>query len=313
MSKFLKVIVNLFLICAILVGAAILVPPLMGISTTVIDSSSMDTNLPVGSVTYAKDADVTEIEIGDKVLSERDAKIYVYEVEEANAASGKFIVRNTRNTSGQTEEITLRNIVPQVVVTVPFIGYVMMAMHSVEGLIIIGLVVLFIIILFILSELWKKPDEDEDEDEEENEAEGEDERAEAAFGKGAANQVPKKETVVSDDVMSEEEALALAREELARAVAESRGREAASQNAVEQDASGIDHARKASQTQEVVSMEEAEPAKEEPEVTDSNTFIPVARLSAAELLKKAEASSEEPVVTKDETSGVTILDYSDII
>lgn len=310
MSKFLKVIVNLFLICAILVGAAILVPPLMGVSTTVIDSSSMDTNLPVGSVTYAKDVDVTDLAIGDKVLSESDAKIYVYEVEETNAGSGKFIVRDTRNTSGQAEEITLRNIVHQVVVTVPFIGYVMMAMHSVEGLIIIGLIVLFIIILFILSELWKKPEGDEDE--EDDEADGEDAKAGTSFDMGSVNQVPEKRTVVSN-AMSEEAALALAKEELARAVVESQERETVLQNAAEQVLFGTENAVGVAQTQEVVFMEEEEPAKEESEMTDSNTFVPVARLSAAELLKRAEAASEEPIVIKDETSGVTILDYSHII
>ena len=310
MSKFLKVIVNLFLICAILVGAAILVPPLMGVSTTVIDSSSMDTNLPVGSVTYAKDVDVTDLAIGDKVLSESDAKIYVYEVEETNAGSGKFIVRDTRNTSGQAEEITLRNIVHQVVVTVPFIGYVMMAMHSVEGLIIIGLIVLFIIILFILSELWKKPEGDEDE--EDDEADGEDAKAGTSFDMGSVNQVSEKRTVVSN-AMSEEAALALAKEELARAVVESQERETVLQNAAEQVLFGTENAVGVAQTQEVVFMEEEEPAKEESEMTDSNTFVPVARLSAAELLKRAEAASEEPIVIKDETSGVTILDYSHII
>ena len=51
MSKFLKFIVNLFLTLAILTAVAILVPPLLGINTTIVDSAGMDTNLPLGSVT----------------------------------------------------------------------------------------------------------------------------------------------------------------------------------------------------------------------------------------------------------------------
>ena len=55
MSKFLKFIVNLFLTLAIIVTAGIIVPPLLGVNTTIVDTASMDTNLPLGSVTYSRD------------------------------------------------------------------------------------------------------------------------------------------------------------------------------------------------------------------------------------------------------------------
>lgn len=307
MSKFLKVIVNLFLVCAILVGAAILVPPLMGISTTVIDSSSMDTNLPVGSVTYARDVDVTDIATGDKLIYESDARTYVYVVEEADAGSGRFLVQDTRNASGQPEEITLRNVASEVVITVPFIGYVMMAMHSMEGLIIIGLVVLFIIILFILSELWKKPEEDEDADEESAE--------ETVEIIAPANEQPYSPETPVADTMSEEEAMALAREELVRAVTASQIGESETAEEVSrpnQESEPVEEpSLEPEQIQEeILSREEVE---EEIPKEDLNTFIPVPRLTAEELLKKAEASGEQPNVVRDEKLGVTILDYSNLI
>ena len=42
MSKFLKFIVNTFLVVAILTAAAILVPPLLGVNTTIVDTAGMD-------------------------------------------------------------------------------------------------------------------------------------------------------------------------------------------------------------------------------------------------------------------------------
>jgi len=42
------------------------------------------------------------------------------------------------------------------VVTIPFIGYLMAATKSIEGLIVLGLTVLFLIILYVIAELWKK-------------------------------------------------------------------------------------------------------------------------------------------------------------
>ena len=175
MSKFLKFIVNIFLIAAILVAVAILVPPLMGVSTTIVDTPAMKTNLPLGSVTYSKKVDVSTLEVGDEVLKDSGAATYAYILKTVDPNSGKFNAVSAADPNGQEEEIILRNMVPKVVVEVPFIGYIVMAMQSLEGRLIIGLVVALVIILFALSELWK-PSVDEDEIDEDEEAEEEPER-----------------------------------------------------------------------------------------------------------------------------------------
>ncbi|MDO5701772.1 MAG: hypothetical protein Q4G47_00260 [Lachnospiraceae bacterium] len=167
MSKFLKLIVNLFLLGAILVAVAILVPPLAGIKTTIVDTTAMNTNLPLGSVTYSKDIDVFDVKAGDEILKENDASTYAYIIKETDAANGRFKAVSVADPNGPEEEIILRNTVPKVSVMIPFIGYVLIAMHSVEGIVIIILTVILVIILFILSELWKVRSDDEEEEEEE--------------------------------------------------------------------------------------------------------------------------------------------------
>ena len=163
MSKFLKFIVNLFLTLAILTAVAILVPPFLGINTTIVDSAGMDTNLPLGSVTYSVDVPVTRLKTGDEILKENGSSTYAYIIEEGDAATGKFKVSSAVDRESLSE-ITLRNTVSLVKVCIPYIGYVVVAMQTVEGIIIIVLVVLFIIILFVLSELWKSRDDDDDDD-----------------------------------------------------------------------------------------------------------------------------------------------------
>ena len=165
MSKFLKFIVNLFLICAILVAAAIIVPPLVGVGTTIVDTQLMDTNLPMGSVTYSKDVYVTELKEGDRILDENDVSAYVYTVRAIDTSNGSVTVADTFDASAAEKEIQILNSESKVILTVPYIGYVVYAMHSIEGIIILALAVLLIIILFILSELWRRDDDDEDEDE----------------------------------------------------------------------------------------------------------------------------------------------------
>jgi hypothetical protein len=174
MSKILKFIVNLFLIGAILVAVAILVPPLAGITTTVVDTASMNTNLPLGSITYSTDIDVYDIQPGDEILKENDTSTYAYVIREADPASGTFKAVSATDPDGAEENVMLRNTVSKVAVVVPYIGYILIAMHSIEGIIIVVLVVVLMIILFILSELWKARPEDEEDDEENGEGREED-------------------------------------------------------------------------------------------------------------------------------------------
>lgn len=165
MSKFLKFIVNLFLTLAIIVTAGIIVPPLLGVNTTIVDTAGMDTNLALGSVTYSRDKAVLNLEQGDEILKESGSSTYAYIIQEGDATSGEFKVVSATEPDASPETIILRNTVSEVVLTVPYIGFVVVAMQSLEGRIIIALVILFIIILFILSELWKKKDDEEDEEE----------------------------------------------------------------------------------------------------------------------------------------------------
>ena len=314
MSKLLKVIVNLFLVFAILVAGAILVPPILGVSTTMIDSASMDTNLPVGSITYSQNVPVSSIVSGDKILVEKDKSVYVYVVESADAVTGKFTVSDETSHQTETQEHTLRNEALKVVVTVPLIGYLMVAMHSVEGLIIIGLVVLFVIILFILSELWKKTD---DEDEEEGEAE-EEKATEEGNAVAAAEEVaeaPEAEPTATGNTeekldVSVEAVEELTSDELAQAITETMEGAESAEEEPEAEAFG----EELEQEEEPVQEEMEEVVEEElPEEEELTTFAKVPRPTLDEIIVKAETAGDRPNIISYETFGITVVDYSDCI
>ena len=54
MSKFLKIIVNIVLVCALLSAAALLVPSLLGVEMNIIENDRVETNLSVGTVVYGQ-------------------------------------------------------------------------------------------------------------------------------------------------------------------------------------------------------------------------------------------------------------------
>lgn len=390
MSKFLKAIVNIVLLVAILSAGALLIPPLLGVTTKVSDGTG-NTNLSRGSVTYATSAQATELEVGDRILQEDSNGSYIYTVSSIAADTSTYTV--TDEVSGNTTDLQLTGGVQKVALTVPVIGMLSLTLQSREGIIILGLCVAFLIILFILSEVWRKDDdEDEDEDEEEDadEAEEEDDEEEdveedeqkpvkesaetetepeqdetltaAAASEEAAEteedemiirdleEEPEESTVVDtghlkaapmqeekEEILEalgeaapkksveEEEAEALERS-LAEAVGELLNEEenetpsadvtATAKEETENKDNNIEEttetdSEETEETEEIASAETEEPQEEPSEEEPIELAIPIH--TAEELLKKAEEAGDHPEVIEDKETGVTILDYSDIL
>lgn len=309
MSKFLKAIVNIFLIAAILVAAAILVPPVLGITTTIIDSREMKTNLPLGSITYSQDTEVLDIKAGDEVLKEDANETFAYVVVEGSAQTGKFTVLDAADKEGTAAEITIRGYVSRVILTVPFIGYIVVAMQSVEGTIIIGLVILFVVILFILSELWKKRDDDDDDDDDEAE-DGEND----FVYEDTAEKVKKALDSTAEDValyghLDDEETkrdVERLAEEPTRVFAEP-----AAEAAVPGAGTAEFEGRARAGEEEAAKAEPVEEPAEEP--VEGDRIMPVERLTLEEIVEQVKRSGAEPTVRRDPVTGIDIVDLSEIL
>ena len=350
MSKLLKVIVNTLLLLAILSAGALVIPPFVGITTLVSDGMG-NTNISRGAVTYAKKTDTSSVATGDKILVDDNSGKYIYTIQSLDTAAGTASVKNV--ISGDATEITVRETVSKVIVTIPVIGFLSMAAQSREGIMIIGLAILFLVILFILSEVWKR---DEEEDEEEEEEDEDDEKAseELRSRKKAALEEKKKreeqemteQLRAADQKTAEEEKQDefeipdleeegteqvsfhtvdlqnLVRgeetEEIPEAVEET---EIVEEAAAEETAEEVTEETEETESAEPETVEEIEEfeetieePEEEPEPEPSEPIelaMPV--YTAEELLQKAHAAGDDPKVIEDPATGITILDYSDIL
>lgn len=193
MSKVLKFIVNLVVLLSIVVGAALLVPPLLGVDTVINDNSNIETNLPVGAVAYGKQVDTEKLNKGDKIIYMEGSAQYVYEIQDMDATAGAYKVKDVYNKNSDDESITLQDKVSKAVITIPFIGYAAIALQSKTGLMVVGAVIILLIILFILSEVLRRGDDDEEEDEEEYEEEDDDEDEEDEPGYWERRRLKKEE------------------------------------------------------------------------------------------------------------------------
>lgn len=351
MSKLLKVIVNTLLLLAILSAGALVIPPFAGITTLVSDGMG-NTNISRGAVTYAKKTDTSSVATGDKILVDDNSGKYIYTIQSLDTAAGTASVKNV--ISGDATEITVRETVSKVIVTIPVIGFLSMAAQSREGIMIIGLAILFLVILFILSEVWKRDEEEDEEEEEEDEDEDEDDEKaseELRSRKKAALEEKKKreeqemteQLRAADQKTAEEEKQDefeipdleeegteqvsfhtvdlqnLVRgeetEEIPEAVEET---EIVEEAAAEETAEEVTEETESAEPETVEEIEEFEETIEEPEEEPEpepsepiELAMPV--YTAEKLLQKAHAAGDDPKVIEDPATGITILDYSDIL
>lgn len=215
MSGFLKFIVHLVVFLAIICILALAVPPFMGISTVTIDDADIETNLPLGSVTYGKSISGRDVLIGDSIIVQDGNQIYRYRVQEIDLDNSMFTVLDAGKPGAGPKAITLRGDITRVTITIGFLGYLLMAIQSTEGLIIIGLGVLFLIVLFVLAELWSK---DKDAPQEEEDAKDDLAAAKEAVQASLTDQEPKSRRQLKKEMRARQ------KEEVARLKAEAKER-----------------------------------------------------------------------------------------
>ena len=350
MSKLLKVIVNTLLLLAILSAGALVIPPFAGITTLVSDGMG-NTNISRGAVTYAKKTDTSSVATGDKILVDDNSGKYIYTIQSLDTAAGTASVKNV--ISGDTTEITVRATVSKVIVTIPVIGFLSMAAQSREGIMIIGLAILFLVILFILSEVWKRDEEEEEDEDEDDEKASEElrSRKKAALEekKKREEQEMTEQLRAADQKTAEEEKQdefeipdleeegteqvsfhTVDLQNLVRGEETEEIPEAVEETEIVEEAAADETAEEVTEeTEETEETESAEPEtveeieefeetieepEEEPEPEPSEPIelaMPV--YTAEELLQKAHAAGDDPKVIEDPATGITILDYSDIL
>ncbi len=164
MAKVFKIIMNIILIVFIAAFCAVIVPPLLGITTSVAMPST-ETNMKTGSIAYGVKYSLEDLNAGDNIIVNTTDANYIYEIVDIDASDGNLTVRDSK--SAETVSIQLRRTASKSIIVVPFIGYIYIAFQSTEGLMILGLAAGLVIILFVIASIvcskGKSRDEDEDE------------------------------------------------------------------------------------------------------------------------------------------------------
>lgn len=346
MSKFLKFIVHFVVICTIICVLALAVPPFLGIRTEIMDNSGKESNLPMGSVTYAIPVKAEEAAIGDSLLVQENSSAYRYRITAIDLANKTFTVVDPTVSGGETVSAVIKEYVPKIVLSVPLLGYLLVATESIEGLIVLGLAVLFLIILYVIAELTKKDPREDDYDYEEDDPEPgyvkskkelkREEKAKARLYKEEERQIKKEDKqrkknkkkirtggfvdeIYEDDLEPEEEeqerptavqaATSEAHELLKKEIAAATAEEVPAPVRKEKPVVRENVYTAEPEKQEIEKAKLEEEAEEPVEIR--KLAVPV--LSVAQLAEAAKRQGDAPEIIRDEVTKVTLFDYSDII
>lgn len=351
MSKLLKVIVNTLLLLAILSAGALVIPPFVGITTLVSDGMG-NTNISRGAVTYAKKTDTSSVATGDKILVDDNSGKYIYTIQSLDTAAGTASVKNviSGDATEITVRATVSKVIVTIPV-IGFLSMAAQSREGIMiiGLAILFLVILFI----LSEVWKRDEEEDEEEEEEDEDEDEDDEKASEEFRsrkKAALEEKKKREEQemteqlrAADQKTAEEEKQDefeipdleeegteqvsfhtvdlqnLVRgeetEEIPEAVEET---EIVEEAAAEETAEEVTEETESAEPETVEEIEEFEETIEEPEEEPEpepsepiELAMPV--YTAEELLQKAHAAGDDPKVIEDPATGITILDYSDIL
>ena len=351
MSKLLKVIVNTLLLLAILSAGALVIPPFAGITTLVSDGMG-NTNISRGAVTYAKKTDTSSAAAGDKILVDDNSGKYIYTIQSLDTAAGTASVKNviSGDTTEITVRATVSKVIVTIPV-IGFLSMAAQSREGIMiiGLAILFLVILFI----LSEVWKRDEEEDEEEEDEDDEKASEElrSRKKAALEekKKREEQEMTEQLRAADQKTAEEEKQDefeipdleeegteqvsfhtadlqnLVRgeetEEIPEIVEEAAAEETAeevTEETEETESAEPETAEEIEEFEETIeepeTEEEAETPEEEPEPEPSEPIelaMPV--YTAEELLQKAHAAGDDPKVIEDPATGITILDYSDIL
>ena len=345
MSKFLKFIVHFVIVCTIVLILGMALPPFFGVTTVIVDSADKASNLPMGSVTYAIPVRTEEAMkvAGTPILVKKDSMTYRYNLINVDTSNNTGTVIDPSASAQSNIMVSVKNWVPKVVVTIPFVGYILTATESTEGLIVLGLVVLFLIILYVVAELLKKEPEDEYEDlvgerrhvktakelrmeEKERAKRMDEEDRELLYGEKARRKQARKEEKkrkkirtggfvdeIYEDDLEEEPTQKPMRPVRNVQMATSEAQELLKREiaaATAEDDQEYDTVRGYTEELPEIQEPEEEPEEEKP-VEIKKMAIP--SYSASQLADKARKAGDAPDIVRDSITKVTLFDYSDII
>lgn len=150
-KKICNVLSTVLVVVLVIIAAALVVPPVLGYQSMAVLSGSMEPEIKVGDIVYAKEMETDELKTGDIITYRLSGTTLVtHRIVEIDTENKWMITKGDANDVVDTSPVLYEQIVGRVDFHLPFLGYVSMYIKTPLGIAgICGVVFLMILFSFL--------------------------------------------------------------------------------------------------------------------------------------------------------------------
>lgn len=154
---------SLIFIILLLIALVMFVPNILGYKSFAVISGSMEPNIHVGSIVYAKEADFNDLKVDDIISYQLSSDTMVtHRIVSIDNEKQTVVTKGDANDVEDSAPVSKENIIGKVAFSIPLLGYISLNVKTPLGILVICGIVAVLILLNFLPDVFEKEDETED-------------------------------------------------------------------------------------------------------------------------------------------------------
>ena len=153
---------SLIFIILLLIALVMFVPNILGYKSFAVISGSMEPNIHVGSIVYAKEADFNDLKVDDIISYQLSSDTMVtHRIVSIDNEKQTVVTKGDANDVEDSAPVSKENIIGKVAFSIPLLGYISLNVKTPLGILVICGIVAVLILLNFLPDVFEKEDEKE--------------------------------------------------------------------------------------------------------------------------------------------------------
>lgn len=137
------------------------VPNLIGYKSFAVISGSMEPNIPVGSIVYAKEIDYKDLKVDDVITYQLGSDtIVTHRIKEINDKEKTVVTKGDANETIDSSPVNYKQIIGKVAFSLPLLGYISVYVKTPLGIAAACAVVFVLLILNFIPEILEESKKD---------------------------------------------------------------------------------------------------------------------------------------------------------
>lgn len=164
LKKICNFLTTILILILLALAIVLIAPRLLGYQSLAVLSGSMEPEISVGSIVFAKETDPADLEVGDVITYRLSGNTLVtHRIIEKDEVAEQFITQGDANDVADNSPVEYQNVVGEVTMHLPLLGYLSIYIKTPIGIAAICGFLIVLILLVFLPEIFSSEQEDEKE------------------------------------------------------------------------------------------------------------------------------------------------------